>query len=303
MRQTTFGQAVRHALPAIREFRKITFSTPLPRRQSILLERRYERFPYVPSDAAGRDERCAEVYEIQVQGLASRLRATGLARVVIGISGGIDSTQALLVCAQALDRLGAPRSNLLAYTMPGFATSERTLAQARGLMASIGCTAHELDIRPAAGQMLKDIGHPYAEGRELYDVTFENVQAGERTNLLFRLANLNDAIVVGTGDLSELVHLRRGRSDVALRRQRERAEDLDSARDSVGRRYRSLRPRDQRRAPRNSRDRNQSRTGATQRRCDPGDRGIDRPLRTAGLQSLLHLAVRLSAAQDRLPRL
>jgi NAD+ synthase (glutamine-hydrolysing) len=204
MRQTTFGQAVRHALPAIREFRKITFSTPLPRRQSILLERRYERFPYVPSDAAGRDERCAEVYEIQVQGLASRLRATGLARVVIGISGGIDSTQALLVCAQALDRLGAPRSNLLAYTMPGFATSERTLAQARGLMASIGCTAHELDIRPAAGQMLKDIGHPYAEGRELYDVTFENVQAGERTNLLFRLANLNDAIVVGTGDLSEL---------------------------------------------------------------------------------------------------
>ena len=204
MRQTSFGQAVRHALPASREFRKITFSTPLPRREPLLLERRYERFPYVPSDSAGRDARCAEVYEIQVQGLASRLRATGLERLVIGISGGIDSTQALLVCAQVLDRLGLPRSNLLAYTMPGFATSTRTLAQARRLMAAIGCAAHELDIRTAASQVLKDIGHPYAEGRELYDITFENVQAGERTNLLFRLANLNDAIVVGTGDLSEL---------------------------------------------------------------------------------------------------
>ncbi|HLW69416.1 MAG TPA: NAD(+) synthase [Candidatus Binataceae bacterium] len=204
MRQTTFGQARRRERRTLGEFRKITFSTPLPRREPLLLERHYERFPYVPADAAGRDERCAEVYEIQVQGLVSRLRASGFARVVIGISGGIDSTQALLVCAQALDRLGAPRENLLAYTMPGFATSERTLAQARRLMAAIGCAPHEIDIRPAASQILKDIGHPYAAGRELYDVTFENVQAGERTNLLFRLANLNNAIVVGTGDLSEL---------------------------------------------------------------------------------------------------
>jgi NAD+ synthase (glutamine-hydrolysing) len=204
MRQTTFGQAVRSARDELRAFRTIAFALPLPRAKPLLLERRYERFPYVPSDPAGRDERCAEVYEIQVQGLASRLRATALERVVIGISGGIDSTQALLVCAQALDRLGLPRRNLLAYTMPGFATSARTLAQARRLMGAIGCEAHELDIRPAALQMLQMIGHPSSEGRELYDVTFENVQAGERTNLLFRLSNLNNALVVGTGDLSEL---------------------------------------------------------------------------------------------------
>jgi NAD+ synthase (glutamine-hydrolysing) len=170
----------------------------------LLLERQYERFPYVPADPARRGERCAEVYEIQVQGLASRLKASGIKRVVLGISGGIDSTHALLVCAQALDRLGYPRHHLLAYTMPGFATSARTLAQARRLMAAIDCEAHELDIRPSALQMLKDIGHPYTEGLEQYDITFENVQAGERTSHLFRLANLNDAIVVGTGDLSEL---------------------------------------------------------------------------------------------------
>ena len=204
MRQTTFGQAVRRARHEIGEFRTVGFSTPLPRGERLLLDRQYERFPYVPADPAGRGDRCSEVYEIQVQGLVSRLRATGIQRVVIGVSGGIDSTQALLVCAQAIDRLGYPRRNVRAYTMPGFATSDRTLAQARRLMAAIGCEAHEIDIRPAALQMLKDIGHPYSAGRELYDVTFENVQAGERTNLLFRLANLSDALVVGTGDLSEL---------------------------------------------------------------------------------------------------
>src|SRR5581483_9287656 len=152
----------------------------------------------------GREERCAEVYQIQVQGLVTRLRATGLRRVVIGVSGGIDSTQALLVCAQAMDRLGYPRKHILGYTMPGFATSARTLEQSRRLMSDIGCEAHELDIRPAARQMLADIGHPYSNGRETFDVTFENVQAGERTSHLFRLANLHDALVVGTGDLSEL---------------------------------------------------------------------------------------------------
>src|SRR5439155_15366272 len=123
---------------------------------------RYQRFPYVPADPARRDERCSEVYEIQVQGLAKRLRSTGIERPLIGVSGGLDSTQALLVCAQAMDRLGYPRSNILAYTMPGFATSERTLEQARRLMRAIGCATHELDIRPAAQQMLKDIGHPAA---------------------------------------------------------------------------------------------------------------------------------------------
>ncbi|MBV8771229.1 MAG: NAD(+) synthase [Deltaproteobacteria bacterium] len=204
MRQTSFGQAVRREAVRTRNFRKVGFELDLRQSERLLLERSYERFPYVPADPRGRGERCAEVYEIQVQGLATRLRATGLRRVVIGISGGIDSTQALLVSAQAMDRLGYPRQHVLAYTMPGFATSSRTLEQARRLMVSIGCEPHELDIRPAAHQMLSDIGHPYSTGREAFDVTFENVQAGERTSHLFRLANLHNALVVGTGDLSEL---------------------------------------------------------------------------------------------------
>lgn len=204
MRQTSFGYSAAAARATAAEFRRITFRAEPPRTGELLLERRYERFPYVPSDSARRGERCAEVYEIQVQGLATRLRAAGIERLVIGISGGIDSTHALLVCAQALDRLGLPRSNLLAYTMPGFATSARTLAQARRLMAAIECAPHELDIRPSAALMLADLGHPYSEGREQYDVTFENVQAGERTSHLFRLANQHRALVVGTGDLSEL---------------------------------------------------------------------------------------------------
>jgi NAD+ synthase (glutamine-hydrolysing) len=123
---------------------------------------------------------------------------------VIGVSGGLDSTHALIVAARALDLLELPRSNLLAYTMPGFATSQRTLANAKALMEAVGCAAHEVDIRPSCEQMLRDIGHPYTQGKPVYDVTFENVQAGERTSHLFRLANLHQALVVGTGDLSEL---------------------------------------------------------------------------------------------------
>jgi len=204
MRQGTFGDTARREIERVRRFRRITFSMELPRRGKMVPERKYERFPYVPSDPATRDERCAEVFDIQVQGLATRMRAAGIEHVVIGISGGIDSTHALLVCARAMDRLGKPRKNILAVTMPGFATSERTLEQARRLMTSLGCSADEIDIKPACMQMLKDIGHPYAEGRQVYDLTFENVQAGERTSHLFRLANLRGGLVVGTGDLSEL---------------------------------------------------------------------------------------------------
>jgi NAD+ synthase (glutamine-hydrolysing) len=139
-----------------------------------------------------------------VQGLTQRLSASGIHKVVIGVSGGLDSTHALLVCAVAMDRLGLPRKNILGVTMPGFATGTRTLDQALRLMESIGCEARQIDIRPSCEQMLKDLGHPYAQGEPQYDITFENVQAGERTNHLFRLANFNDALVVGTGDLSEL---------------------------------------------------------------------------------------------------
>jgi NAD+ synthase (glutamine-hydrolysing) len=204
MRQNSFGYSVQREKARARAFRTVPVSVELPTEGRLLLSREYERFPYVPSDAARRDERCEEVYEIQVQGLAKRMEFAKVDKAVIGVSGGLDSTQALLVCAQAMDYLGLPRGNILAYTMPGFATSSRTLEQARALMRAIGCTAHELDIRPSSSQMLKDIGHPYAEGTAQYDVTFENVQAGERTSHLFRLANYHNGLVVGTGDLSEL---------------------------------------------------------------------------------------------------
>lgn len=204
MRQNSFGQTGHRHQDLLATFRTIRFSASLPVQEPMPLKRTYERFPYVPSDPAGRDQRCHEVYEIQVQGLVKRLRSAGLDKVVIGISGGLDSTQALIVCARAMDVMNLPRSHILAYTMPAFATSERTLSQARRLMAAIGCQAHELDIRPSCMQMLEDLGHPYAQGEPVYDVTFENVQAGERTSHLFRLANLRGALVVGTSDLSEL---------------------------------------------------------------------------------------------------
>jgi len=204
MHATTFAQSVRRHADEVARFRIQRFPLALPLERDLPLQRLVERFPYVPADGKRRDERCTEVYNIQVQALLQRLQSSGHQKVVIGISGGLDSTHALLVCAKAMDRLGLPRANILAYTMPGFATSERTLRQARDLMDVVGCTAHEIDIRPSCIQMLKDLGHPYAEGREEYDVTFENVQAGERTSHLFRLANHHHAIVIGTGDLSEL---------------------------------------------------------------------------------------------------
>jgi NAD+ synthase (glutamine-hydrolysing) len=204
MRQTTFGQSVRRHADEVSEFESIRFSLDLPLNRALPLDRVVERFPYVPSDPKRRDERCNEVYNIQVQALAQRLSASGISKVVIGISGGLDSTHALLVCAKAMDRLKLPRTNILGVTMPGFATSDRTLSQARQLMEVVGCSASEVDIRPSCEQMLKDLGHPYASGKEQYDITFENVQAGERTNHLFRLANFKGGIVIGTGDLSEL---------------------------------------------------------------------------------------------------
>lgn len=204
MRQTSFNQSVIREQHRLRDFRTVHCPVALPRQERLLLGRVYERFPYVPAGAERRDERCREVYEIEVQGLVQRLQATGIERVVIGVSGGLDSTQALLVCAQAMDILKLPRSNILGYTMPGFGTSARTLEQAHRLMRAIGCAAHELDIRPSCTQMLTDIGHPVHDGAAIYDVAYENVQAGERTSHLFRLANQQGALVVGTSDLSEL---------------------------------------------------------------------------------------------------
>ncbi|HOI15989.1 MAG TPA: NAD(+) synthase [Geobacteraceae bacterium] len=204
MRQNSFGQSIHRLRDSLRDFRTITFKADLPLRDHLPLERRYERFPFVPSDPARRDERCREVYEIQVQALVKRFKSTGADKMIIGISGGLDSTQALIVCARAMDVMGLSRFHILAYTMPGFATSQRTLDQARELIRTVGCTYREIDIRPSCLQMLKDIGHPFHEGKPVYDVTFENVQAGERTSHLFRLANQYGGIVVGTSDLSEM---------------------------------------------------------------------------------------------------
>ena len=203
MRQNSFGESARRHASEIGRFRTLEFSLPLFK-GILKLSRKIERFPYVPSDPATRDARCEEVYRIQVEGLATRMRATGTKKLVIGISGGLDSTQALLVCARVMDELSLPRKNILAYTMPGFATSTRTRSSAWQLMRAVAASAEEIDIRPSCMQMFRDLGHPFAKGRKQYDIAFENVQAGERTSHLFRLANHHRGLVVGTGDLSEL---------------------------------------------------------------------------------------------------
>ena len=310
MRQNTFGDTAQREHDRMRRFRRIAFSSELPRRGKMPLQRRYERFPYVPSDPATRDERCAEVFDIQVQGLATRIRATGLERVVIGVSGGIDSTHALLVCARAMDRLGTPRKNILAVTMPGFATSARTLEQARRLMKSLGCSTDEIDIRPSCMQMLKDIGHPYAEGKQVYDVTFENVQAGERTSHLFRLANLRGGLVVGTGDLSELAlgwctygvgdHMSHYSVNASVPKTLiQHVIRWVAQTESLGRETSSTlleilaTPISPELIP--------GTVGG--RPFQPRHRGDDRPVRAARFFSLLHLALRIPAAEGRVPRL
>ena len=203
MRSTSFNDAVGDHMDRIRAIRRIPFDLQVPSGE-VELVRGVERFPYVPSDSARRDERCFEAYNIQVHGLMKRLESTGINQIVIGVSGGLDSTHALIVAAKTMDRLGLPRANILAYTMPGFATSERTRTNAFTLMTALGVTTREIDIRPSSMQMFEDIGHSFAEGEPNYDVTFENVQAGERTSHLFRLANHHGGLVLGTGDLSEL---------------------------------------------------------------------------------------------------
>ena len=203
MRLNSFNDSAADHRERLRAFRQVRFEFQLPDGE-IPLQRAIERFPYVPSDPVRLDERCYEAYNIQVHGLMKRLSATGIEKVVIGVSGGLDSTHALIVAAKTMDRLNLPRANILAYTMPGFATSASTRANAHRLMDALGVAAHEIDIRPSAMQMLRDIGHPFADEEPVYDITFENVQAGERTSHLFRLANFHNGLVLGTGDLSEL---------------------------------------------------------------------------------------------------
>jgi NAD+ synthase (glutamine-hydrolysing) len=204
MRMGTFDDNRRTHASRIAEFRRVGFTLGAPRDRDLGLLRSVERYPFVPADPDRLNLDCYEAYNIQVVGLQQRVRAIGDPKIVIGVSGGLDSTHALIVAAQAMDRCGRPRSDILAFTLPGFATSGETKQNALALMQSLGVTWDEIDIRPTAELMLKTIGHPYGSGEPVYDVTFENVQAGLRTDYLFRIANQRGGIVLGTGDLSEL---------------------------------------------------------------------------------------------------
>jgi NAD+ synthase (glutamine-hydrolysing) len=203
MRVNSFADNAAAELRPDRPFRTVALALEPPA-EPVKLQRNIERFPYVPADPARLRQDCYEAYNIQVEGLAKRLQVTGSKTLVIGVSGGLDSTHALIVAARALDRLGRPREQILAFSLPGFATSEATRANALALIKAIGATPGEIDIRPAARQMLADLGHKFAQGEPVHDVTFENVQAGLRTDYLFRLANHHRGLVIGTGDLSEL---------------------------------------------------------------------------------------------------
>lgn len=203
LRMGTFDDNRRHHRDAVQAFRRVEFALDPPA-GDIGLRRVVERFPFVPSNPQRLQQDCYEAYNIQVSGLEQRLRALNCPKVVIGVSGGLDSTHALIVAARAMDRENRPRSDILAFTMPGFATGERTKANAAALSKALGVTFAEIDIRETAKLMLSELGHPFARGEAVYDVTFENVQAGLRTDYLFRIANQNGGIVLGTGDLSEL---------------------------------------------------------------------------------------------------
>jgi len=203
LRMGTFDDNRRHHQVALNEFRRIGFRLAPPAGDIGLL-REVERFPFVPSDPARLEQDCYEGYNIQVAGLAQRLRALDFPKVVIGVSGGLDSTHALIVAARAMDSEARPRSDILAVTLPGFATGEHTKNNATRLAKTLGVSFEEIDIRSTATLMLTEIGHPFARGEAVYDITFENVQAGLRTDYLFRIANQRGGIVLGTGDLSEL---------------------------------------------------------------------------------------------------
>ncbi len=162
-RMGTFDDNRRTHRARTADFRTVSFELAPPL-TDLGLRRRLERFPFVPADAERLAQDCYEAYNIQVEGLQQRLAAIGGPKVVIGVSGGLDSTHALIVAARAMDRAGRPRSDILAWTLPGFATSDHTKDNAHALMRAIGVTAAELDITPTARLMLKEMNHPFASG-------------------------------------------------------------------------------------------------------------------------------------------
>jgi NAD+ synthase (glutamine-hydrolysing) len=203
IRVGTFRDAAARLRDELYLWSRIRFEQETPK-GALPLKRKLDRLPFVPDDLAKRDRDCFEAYNIQVAGLAKRIEATNTKRVVIGVSGGLDSTHALIVIARAFDLLGLSRKNIIGVTMPGFATSDETKQSAWALMNALGIDAREVSIEPLAQRMLEDLNHPAARGEPVYDVAYENVQAGLRTDYLFRLANKEGGFVVGTGDLSEL---------------------------------------------------------------------------------------------------
>jgi NAD+ synthase (glutamine-hydrolysing) len=203
VRMGTFDDNRRQYAERTDSFRRVEFRLDPPG-DDIGFHREVERFPFVPADESRLEQDCYEAYSIQVSGLEQRMRAIGEPKIVIGVSGGLDSTHALIVAAKAMDRKGRPRSDILGFTLPGFATGDRTKGNATRLAETLGITFTELDITETARLMLTNLEHPFSQGEPVYDVTFENVQAGLRTDYLFRAANQRGGIVLGTGDLSEL---------------------------------------------------------------------------------------------------
>jgi NAD+ synthase (glutamine-hydrolysing) len=197
LRNSSFSDAPREPLA----YRSITLSdrteTDWP---EYTPERKLSSTPFVPSDAERRAEHCREIFSIQAAGLAKRLRHTGVKTVTIGISGGLDSTLAVLVVAQAFDQLHLKRSDIVAVTMPGLGTTKRTRGNAEKLIELLGLQLRVIPIHDAVKQHFADIGHP----EDQFDVTYENSQARERTQILMNVANQTGGLVVGTGDLSEL---------------------------------------------------------------------------------------------------
>jgi NAD+ synthase (glutamine-hydrolysing) len=197
MRLTSFADAA-HNLPA--SYRRVALAAiaaPAPH----TLVRKIDPHPFVPGDPRTLGERCDEVFSIQAAGLAKRLEHTGIKRVTLGLSGGLDSTLALLVTVRAFDLLGLSHEGIVSVTLPGFGTTGKTLENARRLASSLGVSLREIDIRPACTQHFRDIG---LDPSDTQSVTYQNVQARERTQVLMDLANKESALVVGTGDLSEL---------------------------------------------------------------------------------------------------
>ena len=203
-RLSSFNDQVAHYRERYAYSPVVEFELELPDRD-VELERNVPRFPYVPDSQELLSERCSEAYNIQVHGLAKRLEATGIDRLIIGVSGGLDSTHALIVAVKAMDRLGLPRDHVLAYTMPGYATSERTHKNAHALMSALGVSGQEIDIRPSCEQMLRDIDHPLRRWRAGPRCDLRE-RPGRRTKrrTSFASPTTTAAWWSGTGDLSEL---------------------------------------------------------------------------------------------------